>query len=505
MSSPPPPSPLARGRDALAVVGSRTAGRLARVAGFSATSLPGLVAERVAPGIAGRLAADLGPITLVSGTNGKTTTARALATILRRTGHEIATNPSGANLGQSVTTALVGRARLTATGLRRPGAFGVFEIDEAALPALVADVAVAQVLLTNLFRDQLDRFGETDRIIRIWRPALERLPPEVGIVYCADDPRLAALVAARDGGGGAARGYGFGVRPDVSRAGDVTSDVSACPVCSADLVTAWTSVGHLGSYSCGTCGFARPTPWLSVRVVESLGFDGQVLGFRWSDEDGDADRIAGADAGADTGAGGSTATAAGSIVTVRLIGTANAYNAAAAVAAAVNVGVERRAAVAALDGLTGPFGRWETLEVDGRRVVLSLVKNPASLDEVTRAGSSATVDGILFAFNDAHADGRDVSWYWDVDPTALVPGRTFAIAGTRAPDFLLRLRYQLLQDPADEVTGSIGLFERPIDGLDAVVAAVPRGGTVLVVSTYTALLGLRAGLVDRGLVTAMPT
>ena len=111
----------------------------------------------------------------------------------------------------------------------------------------------------------------------------------------------------------------------------------------------------------------------------------------------------------------------------------------------------------------------------------------------------------MFAFNDAHADGRDVSWYWDVDPTALVPGRLLAIAGTRAPDFLLRLRYELLDDPSAELEGLLGLFERPIEGLDATLAAVPSGGTVLVVSTYTALLGLRAELVARGHLEAMPT
>jgi UDP-N-acetylmuramyl tripeptide synthase len=474
----PTPSVLTRSRDAVAVVGARTGARLTRAAGYSGTSLPGLVAERVAPGISSRLAADLGPTTLVSGTNGKTTTVRALATILQRTGHAVVTNPSGANLGQAITSALVARASLGGDGLRRPGSYGVFEVDEAALPSVASRLGAAQLLLTNLFRDQLDRFGETDRIVRIWRPVLQELAGDVGVVYCADDPRLAALVAGRAG----ARGYGFTEPPDVSRAGDVTSDVSTCPACSAGLSIEWTSIGHLGSYRCPACGFARPTPWLSVRIVGSTGFAGQTLGFRWSDSEGDEETVV-----------------------VRLIGTANAYNAAAAVAAAVAIGIPRTDAISALDGLGGPFGRWETLDIDGRLVVLSLVKNPASLDEVTRTGSSTPVDGVVFAFNDAHADGRDVSWYWDVDPTSLVPGRTLAITGSRAPDFLLRLRYQLLPDPAAEVPGLLGLFDRPADGLDAVVAAVPRGGTVLVVSTYTALLGLRAELVSRGLLRAMPS
>ncbi|MFM2105302.1 MAG: hypothetical protein RL338_334 [Chloroflexota bacterium] len=466
--------PTTRARDALAVLGARGAGRLARLAGYSASSLPGLVAERLSPGIAGRLAADLGPIALVSGTNGKTTTSLALATILRGSGRRVAANPSGANLGQAVVTALVARSGADGRlGRRDRGADAVFEVDEAALPALVGQLPVRALLLTNLFRDQLDRFGETDRIVRLWS-ALLAAHPAIPVVYCADEPRLAALVRGRP----ATVAYGFAEPPTRASAADasgaVTADVTTCPVCAAPLATAWTTIGHLGSYRCGGCGFGRPALDLAIRVAEDRGFDGQRLATGWGDVD------------------------------VRLVGPGNAYNVAAAIAAAVTLGVDREAAVGAAAGLSGPFGRWETLELEGRRVVLALVKNPASLDEVTRAGTAASVDGVLFAMNDQHADGRDVSWYWDADPTPLVPGRRLAIAGARGPDLVLRLRYELSDDPADPLPGLVGLHERPIDGLDALAGAVPRGGTVLVVSTYTALLGLRAALVARGLLPPMP-
>lgn len=469
--------PTTRGRDALAVLGARGAGRLARLAGHAASSLPGLVAERLSPGIASRLAGDLGPVALVSGTNGKTTTSLALATILRGAGRRVVTNPSGANLGQAVVTALVGRSG-PGGRLRRGdrGADAVFEVDEAALPALVGGLPVRAILLTNLFRDQLDRFGETDRIVRLWT-AMLAAHPAIPVVYCADEPRLAALVRGRPD----TVAYGF-AEPPIRRgatgpAGEtraVTADVTTCPACAAPLATEWTTIGHLGAYRCAGCGFGRPPLDLAIRVAEDRGLDGQRLATGWGDVD------------------------------VRLVGPANAYNVAAAVATAVALGVDRDAAVRAAAGLTGPFGRWETLELDGRRVVLALVKNPASLDEVTRAGSAAAVDGVLFAMNDQHADGRDVSWYWDADPTPLVPGRLVAIAGARGPDMVLRLRYALSDDPADPLPGLVGLHDRPIDGLDALVGAVPRGGTVLVVSTYTALLGLRAGLVARGLLAPMP-
>lgn len=472
--------PTLPGRDALAVIGSRAAGRLARRTGHAASSLPGLVAERIAPGIAGRVAAELGPIALVSGTNGKTTTSLLLATILRRTGHAVVTNPSGANLGQAVVTALLGRTT-TGGALRRGdrGAHAVFEVDEAALPALADELPVRALLLTNLFRDQLDRFGETDRIVRLWT-AMLAAHPTLPVVAPADEPRLAAIVRGRPN----TLAYGFAGPPNDASSAAVTSDVSTCPVCAGPLAVAWTTIGHLGAWRCPACGFGRPLPELVVRVAEDRGFDGQTLGFRWG--------------GSEPGTGGEAT------VAVRLIGIANAYNAAAAVATASALGVPTDAAVAALEGIGGPFGRWESFELGGRRVVLALVKNPASLDEVTRAGAAAAVDGVLFAMNDQHADGRDVSWYWDADPTPLVPGRIVAIAGSRAPDLLLRLRYELLDDPALSLPGLLGLHDRPLDGLDALVAAVRPGGTVLVVSTYTALLGLRAGLVARGLLAPMP-
>jgi UDP-N-acetylmuramyl tripeptide synthase len=160
--------------------------------------------------------------------------------------------------------------------------------------------------------------------------------------------------------------------------------------------------------------------------------------------------------------------------------------------------------VAALAGASAPFGRWETLEIDGRHVVLSLVKNPASLDEVSRVGTEAAVDAVLFAVNDSHADGRDVSWYWDVNPVALLAGRLFAVSGTRASDLLLRFKYLLGDGQGSELTGMIGSFARPTDGLTRLISATPVGGTVLVAATYTAMLGIRSELVTRALVPAMP-
>jgi UDP-N-acetylmuramyl tripeptide synthase len=313
---------------------------------------------------------------------------------------------------------------------------------------------------------------------------LAGLPSAARVIYCADDPRLAALTTLAASAPADTRGYGLAGPVPSATVGELTPEATSCPRCAATLSIDWVVVGHLGSYRCPGCGFARPKPWLTVRVVGSAGFAGQTLGFRWSDA-GDPE--------------------AEQVVTVPLVGAGNAYNAAAAVAAAVGLGVDREAAIAGLADASGPFGRFEALELDGRQVVLSLVKNPASLDEVTRVGTGAAADAVLFAMNDTFADGRDVSWYWDVNPAPVISGRVFAISGSRAADLLVRLRYQLLDDAGLELPGLLGVFDRPAEGLARLVAATPLGGTILVVATYTALLGLRAELASRGLVPAMPT
>ena len=466
-----------RPRDGAAVLAARFAAFASRATGRNATALPGFVAERLSPGITARLAAELGGAVLVSGTNGKTSTSRFLAHILAASGREIIANRSGANLEQAVASTLVAAAT-PAGRLRQPGAVAVLEVDEAALPAAVDTLPPSVVVLTNLFRDQLDRFGETDHLVRLWAALLDRLPPQTVVVWCADDPRLAALVGKRPGS------IPFGlVAPEAwETSTQITRDVSACPVCSVPLVYRWTAVGHLGDYACPGCGFRRPEPWLLVRSSGD-GLDGQTLGFRWPEATEET------------------------AVQVGVPSLGNAYNAAAAVAAAAILGVDPAAAAAALASASVPFARFEELRIDDRRIILSLVKNPASLGELTRlvaAGPASAVSTVLFVFSDNFQDGRDVSWYWDIDPSPIVHGRQFVIAGRRGPDFELRLKYELVDHSGAAMPGYLGLAPTPAEGLARAVAATPPGGTCVVISTYTALLSLRATLVARGLVPAMP-
>jgi lipid II isoglutaminyl synthase (glutamine-hydrolysing) len=465
-----------RGRDGLAVAASRAVSAFSRQAGHAGTALPGLVAERIAPGVAMRIADDLGPVVLVSGTNGKTTTSHLLVHILERAGWQVVSNRSGANLSQALTTSLVAEAGLNGR-LRPRGAVGVFEVDEAALPSVADIVSVSQLILLNLFRDQLDRFGETDAIIRSWEKLCAGLPVTAVVVSCADDPRLAHLMSTRSG---PSIEFGLSEPPTPSPEVSLTPDVTTCPHCDGSLAYSWTGVGHLGGFACQRCGFHRREPNLGVRVLGSRGIDGQTLGFR------------------------TLAAPRELTVVVRLPGTSNAYNAAAAVAAAISMGITAERAVDALADAMPAFGRYEEVEIDGRRVVLTLGKNPASLAELARIAMESQVEAVLFALNDDFADGQDVSWYWDVDVAALLNGRPYGISGARAPDFLLRLKYGAADGAGKIPPGFAGISENPIRGLDRLVATTSRGDTVFVIATYTALLRLRHDLVARALLPNHP-
>jgi len=493
----PDPAPVRRRgvsfRDSTALLAARTVTGVVRLGGRAGTSLPGLVADRIAPGLDARLARGLAGAALVTGTNGKTSTAKMLATVVEATGHAVLANASGANLRQSVGAVLVNGTTLRGT-FRNAGTIAVLEVDEAALPAVRPALPGAVMVMTNLFRDQLDRFGETDHLVRLWRTMLAAEGIGCTIAYCVDDPRVTSLVAIAGGNGARLIGYGFAGRPDRTSAAELTPEPVTCPSCEGPLTRRWTSIGHLGDYACETCGFGRPTPDVTVEIVERRGLTSQVLRFRW---------VAGAGDGGDGGAAGVGGESTETVV-LRLPGLGNAYNAAGVVAAAIGLGIEPRAAVRALAAAVPPFARFEQFTVDGRTVVLALLKNPATMAELTSVAAGAPVDRLVVALNDAFADGRDVSWYWDCSPADLVAGRPYRLAGRRATDFAVRLKYAVADDPAVEPGGFLGIVDDPTVAVDQTIAEAPEGGIVLVVATYTALLGIRAGFAARGAIAPMP-
>jgi lipid II isoglutaminyl synthase (glutamine-hydrolysing) len=440
---------------------ARAAGRLSRGLGRGGgTSLPGKVLLRLRPGAVGDLASGFTHGTaLVSATNGKTTTSRMIAGAVREAGWRLVTNRSGANLLSGVATALLDDARR-----RPPSEIGLFEVDEAALPAVAAEVHPRVVLLMNLFRDQLDRYGEIETLAARWETMIAALPPSTIVVANADDPAVAALARDRD------NTIFFGLDdaavslPELPHA----ADSKRCRRCSAALVYDRVFLGHLGQWRCPSCGESRPAP--QVRATTAR-----------------LDGIRGVDLVIDTPLGEIRAR-------IGLPGVTNAYNATAAAACAVALELPLDATARSLATTRAAFGRGEWVTLAGREVILLLAKNPTGANETIR---TVLLDPgpvhLLMALNDRTADGHDVSWIWDVDVEQLLPRLgSLTLTGDRAHELGLRFRYAGLS--ADRMVVEPDL-ER---ALDSALAGTPEGAALSVLPTYTSMLDLRALLVRRG-------
>jgi UDP-N-acetylmuramyl tripeptide synthase len=421
------------------------------------TTLPGKVLWKAHPGAIDRLAGELpqGAV-LVSATNGKTTTAAMAAAILRAR-LRLAHNASGANLVSGIASAL----------LASPGAeLGLFEVDEAALPEAARRVRPRALLLGNLFRDQLDRYGELEHVAERWRSALGDLPA-TALVANADDPLLGEIALGHPG---PVRTFGLDdhrqARPSLQHA----ADSKYCRVCGRPFLYAAAYVGHLGEYACPLGHLRRPPLDVAARRIELLGLDGAR--FELATPEGTAS------------------------IRLALPGLYNVYNAVAAAALAGQLGVPLPEIAAGLEAFTAAFGRFERIAVEDRRVLMLLVKNPAGANEAVRTLLEASPPALaVVALNDEIADGRDVSWIWDVDFGPLLSSLERAIvSGGRAAELALRFAYGGLERGRIDVVPDL---ERALDrGLEA----TPPGGELVLLPTYTAMLALRRIIARRGYV-----
>ena len=448
-----PPIPLAA-----EVTLARLAGRLSRLAGAGGgTTLPGKLLAAVDPGALARLAArlPLGSVVL-SATNGKTTTAAMCAEILGGR-VRLAHNRAGANLVSGVASTLLES---------RDAELGLFEVDEGAFPPVARMVRPRAVCLANLFRDQLDRYGELELIAERWRIAVAQLDPAATTIVNADDPLVANLARGRQS---AVR---FGLDdPAVARERlPHAADSKYCVDCGTPYAYAASYMGHLGAYACPSCGNARPELDVAARAVELEGLERAT--FDLVTPDGTR-RIA-----------------------LALPGLYNVYNALAAGSLCRALGASLDEIADGLGRFHAAFGRFERISVGDRGLLLLLVKNPAGANEAVRT----LVDGrpprvAMIALNDEIADGRDVSWIWDVDFEPLVPGlERLVVSGARAHELALRFKYGGLDAARLEVVPEL---DRALDrGLE-----LTRPGDELpVLPTYTAMLALRRIAVERGLV-----
>jgi lipid II isoglutaminyl synthase (glutamine-hydrolysing) len=436
---------------------ARAAGRLSRLAGRGGgTTLPGKILATVDPGALDTLAARL-PLgsALVSATNGKTTTAGMVAEILRGR-YRLAHNRAGANLVSGVASAL----------LARPDAeLGLFEVDEGAFPEVARRVKPGAVSLGNLFRDQLDRHGELELVAERWREAVAALDAAAWVAANADDPLVADIVRGRDSA------LRFGLDdPSVARERlPHAADSKHCVSCGAPYAYEAAYVGHLGAWRCPSCGLARPALDVAARAVELAGLERTAFDL---------------------------VTPAGSRrVELALPGLYNVYNALAAASLTLLLGADVDDVAAGIGRFSAAFGRFERIRAGDRTVLLLLVKNPAGANEVVRTLVTGGAPRLaVVALNDEIADGRDVSWIWDVDFEPLIEGlETLVATGSRAHELALRFAYGGLDRARVEVEPSL---ERALDrGLEL----TPEDGELVVLPTYTAMLALRHIVTARGL------
>ena len=447
------------------LVAARAAGSLSRRAGRGATSLPGKVLMRLEPQAIAQLAARLPRgNAVISATNGKTTTAAMVAAIMEHTGVRLVHNRAGANMAGGVAASLLGAA-----GPRGSiaGDLGLFEVDEFWLDRVIGQLRPRALLLANLFRDQLDRYGELETIAERWATVV-RADRSQALVLNADDPLVADLTRERAGAHGRETIL-FGVEdvsvalPGLSHA----SDSKHCRRCGTPYAYDTVFLGHLGHYHCPTADNRRPEPHVAATRVVLNGARSAEITLR---------------------------TPAGTIdVVLPLPGLYNVYNALGATALSLVLGAGLEDVRAGLEAVSPAFGRAETVHVGGRPVSLLLVKNPAGANEVLRTLALEEGEHDLFALlNDRTADGRDVSWVWDAD-FELLAGRLrrATCSGTRAAELALRLKY------AGVPTDRLNVVDDVAGGLDAAVAG--GKGPLYVLPTYTALLELRRELVARDL------
>ena len=448
-----------------ALAATRLAAWASAAGGRGGTSLPGLVGLRVEPLLVSKLARQLDTTIVVAGTNGKTTTTAWLGAALRADRRQLIHNREGSNMLRGVATTLARRSTLGGRIAGRRPLVGLFEVDEAALPVILDQVRPSIVLLTNLFRDQLDRYSELALVADHWKAPLRALPASSTLVLNADDPLVASL-----GADVAARVLYFGVEawPGEPRAHLARSaDSLYCPGCGGVLRFASVAYAHLGHYCCSACGRERPAAAISARVT-SEGVHGTSLRVSMGDQSVES-RLA-------------------------TPGRYNVYNAVAAIAAAVTSGVPLDRAAAAVEGERGAFGRAETIEAGGRSVRLYLIKNPTGADEVLRVLAGGLKSGdLLSLLSDKAADGLDVSWIWDAEFELLASwGGRVTCGGTRAEDMALRLKYAGITSSPTVIPEDVG------EAVRTALEGTPVGGTLVIVATYTAMLAARDALARGG-------
>ena len=427
-----------------------------RLTGRGGTALPGRVALKLRPGMLAELAKDV-EVVAVTGTNGKTTTSRMLEQMYNDAGYSFFANRSGANLASGITAEFAANATLSGKPKKKRA---VIECDEGAMRIVAGQLKPKAIVVTNLFRDQLDRYGEVTHTLESIREGVKKTPESV-LCLNADCSLTASLAQDTDN-----PVVFFGVNEPLTAVMSSVAEAPRCIRCGAEYSYEYHTFDHLGGFFCPKCGYKRPEPDIAVTHVIDMTESHSMVEFS----------LHGTPATAD----------------IALPAAYNIYNAAAALTAAVTLGLNAGKALLSLGSVHSGFGRMETFDFDGAAVRMILVKNPAGMNQALSYLSTVPENAVaVLCLNDRIADGTDVSWIWDADFENVFGSRTFGrliVWGTRAEDMLLRLVYAGADESAVTLARSCTELLDLISGSEAPVYILPN---------YTSMLELRDALAKR--------
>ncbi len=440
---------------------------ITRLLGRGGTTLPGRIALMIKPDLVKILARQIktGSI-VVTGTNGKTTTSALLTSILKEAGLICINNQSGSNMSWGVASAFVEKARISG---KIPVDYAILEVDEGAFPAVTAELQPRAIVVTNIFRDQLDRYGEIDYIQNAIQSGLEFQPGNSLQVINADDP---SLVALSQRSGISRLTYGLDLNLPDDNLHYTGRDLKTCPLCREELAYERLYYAHLGYYYCPACNFRHPRA--DVRLTDYS-----------SSRDGSTQLTVKHPKGSIT-------------LTSNLTGRYNLYNILAALTCSLGLGIQDNFIVSAIEKAAPSFGRMEHFFCEEKNIIMALIKNPVGANEVIRTVLSMNERfSLMVAINDKIADGKDVSWLWDVDfeqLTARQPNiSSLTASGLRAWDMAVRFKYAGFDQNKIEIDSNTEA------ALIAALDKTPRSGTLFILPSYTAMLEIRRHLNKMGM------
>lgn len=417
------------------------------------TSAPGLLASKIAPNLLAELinSHKQSPV-LITGTNGKSTTAGFFSSILKAEGLYFIHNRSGANLQSGILTTLIKSINSNPENI-------LLEIDEAVLKKVTTTRKAKSILITNFFRDQLDRFGEINQTISLVQSGIQ-LIENGSLILNADDPNVCHLASNRQN----TIYYGINLQNwnNVPSSRIFAEELSNCPVCHKNLSYRKQWLGQFGDYYCSSCGYEKPIPSVMVTELRLDPFESQVT-ISINQPNGQ-DQIKELK------------------LRVPLPGLFNVYNALAAITLACTEKISESAIKSGIEEYQSLFGRSQLVQYKDSQLRLFLIKNPIGASEVLKLISLDKKAKVLIAINDKYADGRDVSWLWDANFEYLSNIKTpIFVTGLRASDMAVRLKYAHVK--------SIFYCDRLKTALDEFVSDT-NDTNLYVLPTYTALLEL---------------